>query len=110
MENIIAAIILAIIAIGCFVVGFLQFNEKGFLFNNAYIYATKKERENMDKKSHYRQSGIVFLMIGTIFLLNALEAMFETGWILYLVIAVVTLTVIYAIVSSVRIEKRSRDK
>ena len=44
MENIITAIILWMIAISCFIISFLQFKQKGFLFNNAYIYASKKEK------------------------------------------------------------------
>ena len=71
MVNIVGAIILGIVAIVCLVFSFLQFNEKGFLFNNAYIFASKKERETMDKKPHYKQSGIIFLMIGIIFLIDA---------------------------------------
>lgn len=47
MENIIGAVVLGIVAIVCFVFGYLQFHEKGFLFNNAYIYASKQERETM---------------------------------------------------------------
>ncbi len=37
MENIICAVILAIVAIVCFILGCRQLNEKGFLFNNEYI-------------------------------------------------------------------------
>lgn len=44
MENIIGAIVVGIVAIACFVLSYLQFNEKGFLFNNAFIYASKQER------------------------------------------------------------------
>ena len=51
MGNIIGCIILCIIAIACFVFSCLQFKEKGFLLNNAYIYASKQERETMDKKA-----------------------------------------------------------
>lgn len=43
-----------------FVLSYRQFNEKGFLFNNAYIFASKQERETMNKKPHYKQSGICF--------------------------------------------------
>ena len=71
--NIVGAIVLGVIAIICFVFSYLQFNEKGFLFNNAYIYASKQERKNMDKKPHYKQSGIVFLLIGIIFLINTIN-------------------------------------
>lgn len=101
MVNIVGAIILGIVAIVCLVFSFLQFNEKGFLFNNAYIFASKKERETMDKKPHYKQSGIIFLMIGIIFLIDAVETIIKTGWLFYLVIVVAIIAIVYAIISSV---------
>ena len=106
MGNIIAGFIVGIAAIVCFVLSYLQFHEKGFLMNNAYIYASQKERETMDKKPHYKQSGIVFLLIGIIFLLNTLEMIFETGWLFYGVIIIVVIVMIYAIVSSIIIKRK----
>ena len=108
MGNIVGAIILGIIAITCFVVSYLHFNEKGFLFNNAYIYASKQERETMDKRPHYRQSGIVFIMIGSIFLINAVEMIIETGWLFYIAISVAIIAVVYAIISSFVIQRRKK--
>ena len=105
MGNIIGAIALGVIAVICFVFSYLQFNEKGFLFNNAYIYASKQERENMIKKPHYKQSGVVFLLIGIIFLINAIDMILQTGWLFYLVIGIAIIAIMYAIVSSVMIEK-----
>lgn len=100
------AIVLFIISILSFVISIRSFLEKGFLFNNAYIHASEQERENMNKKPHYRQSGIVFLLIGLIFLLNSINLLFKTDWIFYIVIAIVIVTFIYAICSSVAIEKK----
>lgn len=108
MGNIVGAIISGIVAIVCLVISYLQFNEKGFLFNNAYIYASKQERETMDKKPHYKQSGIVFLMIGIIFLINVAEMILETGWLFYLVIVVAIIVIAYAIISSVAIARRKK--
>ena len=105
MGNIIGAIALGVIAVLCFVFSYLQFNEKGFLFNNAYIYASKQEREIMNKKPHYKQSGVVFLLIGIIFLINAIDMILQTGWLFYLVIGIAIIAIMYAIVSSVMIEK-----
>lgn len=105
MGNIIGAIALGGIAVLCFVFSYMQFNEKGFLFNNAYIYASKQERETMNKKPHYKQSGVVFLLIGIIFLINAIDMILQTGWLFYLVIGIAIITIMYAIVSSVMIEK-----
>ncbi len=108
MENIIGAVVFGIVSIACFVFSYLQFNEKGFLFNNAYIYASKQEREVMDKKPHYRQSGIVFLMIGIIFAINAVEMILKTGWLFYVVIVIAIIAIIYAIASSVVIDKNKK--
>ena len=108
MGNIIGAIILGVIAIACFIFSYLQFQEKGFLFNNAYIYASKQERENMDKKPHYKQSGIVFVFIGIIFLINAIDTILQTGWLNFFVIGIAVIAIVYAIVSSVIVEKRKK--
>lgn len=72
MGNIIGAIVLGVIAIGCFIISYLQFNEKGFLFNNAYLYA--------------------------------LDMILKTRWLFYVVIAIAIVTIVYAIISSIRIE------
>ena len=108
MGDIIGAIVLGVIAIICFVFSYLHFNEKGFLFNNAHIYASKQERETMDKKPHYKQSGIVFVLIGIIFLTNAIDLILQTGWLIYLIIGIGIVAIVYAVVSSIMIEIRKR--
>lgn len=108
MGNIIGCIILCIIAIACFVFSCLQFKEKGFLLNNAYIYASKQERETMDKKPHYIQSGIVFLLIGIIFFINAINIILKIDWLFYFITAFAVIAIVYAIVSSIMIEKRKK--
>lgn len=110
MKQIIAAIILFLVSVFAFIMSIRSFLEKGFLFNNAYLYASKYERETMNKKPHYRQSAIVFLSIGLIFLLNGLNMLFQTNWIFYIAITIVIVTLIYAIVSSVMIEKNNKQQ
>ena len=108
MGNIIGVILFGTIAIICFVFSCLQFNGKGFLLNNAYIYASKQEREAMDKKPYYKQSGVVFLLIGIIFLINTIDMILQTGRLFYLVIGIVIVAIVYAIVSSVMIRKKQK--
>ena len=108
MGNIIGMIILGLLAILSFVFSYLQFHEKGVLFNNAYIYASKKEPEIMDKRPHYKQSGVIFLLLGIIWLINAVDMVLKTEWLFYLFIVVAVITVIYAIISSIIIEKRKK--
>ncbi len=47
-QMIIGSIFLAL-GIGAFIISYLQFKEKGYLFNNAYIWASQEERKHMDK-------------------------------------------------------------
>lgn len=106
---IVTAIVFFIISAVSFVICIRSFMEKGFLLNNAYIYASEQEREAMNKKPYYRQSGIVFLLIGLIFLLNGFNLIFDTDWIFYVIIAIMAVMFIYAIVSSIRIEKNNKN-
>lgn len=108
MGKIIGAIVLGVIAAICLVFSYLQFHEKGVLLNNAYIYASKQERKDMDKRPYYKQSGIIFVLIGIIFLINAIDIILQTGWLFYLVIGAAIITILFAIVSSVMIAKRKK--
>ena len=106
MEDMIAAGIFFLISLAAFVLSIRAFLEKGFLLNNAYIYASRKERETMDKKPRYRQTAIVFLLVGVIFLLNGLSTLLKAYWISYLSTAVIVGTIIYAVTSAHAIEKK----
>ena len=108
MENIIVTVVLGLVALGCFVISFFQFKQKGFLFNNAYIYASEKERESMDKKPHYIQTGVIFVFIGLIFTVNAINVVLKKNFLLFVVIGIAVMAIIYAIVSSVLIERRKK--
>ncbi|MDD3404559.1 MAG: DUF3784 domain-containing protein [Hespellia sp.] len=108
MENIIGSIIMSILAILCILISYRQFKEKGFLFNNAYIFASKEERESMDRTPHYKQSGIVFLLMGITSLIIAVDVIIKTSWLYYCELAIIAGMIVYAIVSSVKIEKRTK--
>lgn len=94
------AIICGVLAIGFLAISVLQFLEKGFLFHNAYIWASRQEREAMDKQPYYRQSGIVFSLSGALFLCMALECVVTTGW-LWSIVGLLAIAILaYAIVSN----------
>lgn len=108
VQMIIGIIFLAL-GIGAFVISYLQLKEKGYLFNNAYIWASQEERKQMDenkerKKPHYRQSGVAFMLIGFILIIYA--AYIATDWIwLYVAFWVfILIAIIYAVVSSIQNE------
>jgi len=94
--------IILILAIIMLVIGVLQFREKGFPLNNLYLYAPKEEREKMNKKPYYRQSAIVFTVLGFFFILIAVASIMRTDWIFYAVGGGTILLLIYAVVSSTK--------
>ena len=106
MQNMIITFIIFIISIVMFVISFRSFKEKGFLFNNAYIYSSKKERENMNKKPYYRQTAVAFLLLGILFFSVGLDTIFKTEWLFYVNIVYVFIIVVYAILSSIVISKK----
>lgn len=108
MGKIATAIILLVIGIGALIISIRSFQEKGFLFNNAYLYASKQERENMDKKPHYRQTAVVFLLAGIALLLGAGGVFLDSGRIFYAVVGILVVTMVYAVVSGIRMETKKR--
>jgi len=110
MGDFIVSIALVVVSLFIFILSIRSFLEKGFLLNNAYIYASKKERETMNKKPYYRQTAIVLFLMGITLLLIGFAILFDTGWITYIAEAVLLIILIYTIASSVAIEKRKKNE
>ncbi len=104
ISEILVLVFLFLLMAASFGISYFQFQEKGFLFNNAYLYASEEERRTMNKKPYYRQSGIVFFLIGFIFLLNILELILAVSWLFYVMLLLCVVILIYAIISSIKIE------
>lgn len=104
------AILLFAAAAALLAVSAAQFCQKGFLFNNAWLYASQEERERMDKAPYYRQSAVVFLLLGLIFALLGLYALTRSRALLILEGLLALGTVLYAVVSSARIEKTKKER
>ena len=100
--NIAVGIVVLLLSMACAVISVFQFRRKGFLFNNAYLYAGKREKEKMNKAPHYRQSGVVFAFLSALFLCIAAECILKTSWLGWISSALTVGVPIYAIVSSVR--------
>ena len=107
-SEVVVFILLLVISISFFIVGIVQLKEKGILFNNAYLYASKQQRAAMNKKPYYRQSGIAFIFIGFFLLLNAFQMLFESSWLFWLSMVVAIFAIVYAIISSIQIERNKR--
>ena len=48
--NIAVGIVVLLLSMACAVISVFQFRGKGFLFNNAYIYAGKREKEKIKRR------------------------------------------------------------
>ncbi len=108
--TLITAIAVFLLVGGLFFLGLRQLLERGYLFNNAWIYATKKERESLNKKPYYRQSGIVFCLLGLLFTVIGLSVILREDRLLWLEAALAAGAVAYAVASSIRIEKGKASK
>ncbi len=103
MEKVIFCVIFGMLAAVCALFSILQFREKGPLFNNAYIYASPEQRKTMNKKPHYRQSGIVFALLAAAFLFFGLQFLFDATWLYVPAALLLVATLVYAIMSSIKI-------
>ena len=83
---------------------FLYRARKTFLVN----YASKKERGKMDKKPYYRQSAIVFCILCAVFLVIGLSLLLHKDKLFLLEIPLIVGVIIYAIVSTVQINKQTK--
>lgn len=97
-------VILAFIVAGALlIISIRSFMNRGFLFNNVFLYASKEEREKMDKKPYYRQTAIVFLLLSIVFVIIGLSVVFQDSRINLIEIPFIVAAVIYAIVSTIGI-------
>ena len=97
-----------VIAVVCLFLGIRSFLERGFLLNNAYIYASKEERETMDKRPYYRQSAIVFIVLCVAFLVIGLALILKIDKLFLLEIPLFAGVIVYAIVSTITINRKKR--
>lgn len=104
MAELIWASICGVLAIVCLIISVMSFKEKGFLFNNAYIWASKQEREKLDKKPHYRQSAIAFGLCAALFAFMALECILLTDWLWLIVGLFAVALLVFVVASSQRVK------
>ncbi|MBR5948371.1 MAG: DUF3784 domain-containing protein [Clostridia bacterium] len=102
-SNAIGAILAFTLAAVCLYLSIRHFMQRGYLLNNAYVFASKAERERMDKKPHYRQSAILFSLLSVAFLAAGLSAVLQSNKpFLYAVLPICAIAIVYAVASSIR--------
>jgi Ca2+/Na+ antiporter len=105
-EGLVAMILFGTIAVAMFFIAYRQHVEKGFVFTNRWIWASKKEREEMDpriKKKEYRFGRNVFFLLGIMF--ATMTFSISVFWIFYVVYALMMFLLVYAIVQWVLNER-----
>ena len=105
-ETVLAVIIFAL-AGSLILLGIRHFRLRGFLLNNAWLYASQEERKTMDKKPYYRQSAVVFWLLSLVFVMMGLSVVLQDHRIVLLEIPVITAVIIYTVVSSANIRKKT---
>ena len=108
MDNLTGGIISAVLTVVCTVIGILQLMHKGFLLNNAFIFASTEERKKLDKKLYYIQSGVILLLLGGVFFCLTLST-FVSEKLFYLAIVIAVLTIIFSVASTIKIEARKKN-
>lgn len=106
IQELIALIFVFGISAVCAVISVRSFMQKGFLFNNAWIWADSETRKRMDKRPHYKQSAIVFLLLTVVFAAAGINLITKNDFFFGVSAGVTIAAVIYAVVSSVRTEKK----
>jgi len=94
------------LAVLCAALSVRSFCGKGFLLNNAYLFASEEERKRMNKAPYYRQSAVIFGLLGGMLLLFGLESALKVRWLSCAAWALAAITIVYAIASTVRIERK----
>ncbi len=103
---IIVAFSLGLISIIFFIFSYRQYKEIGIPINNAYLYASKKQRAEKNYTPYYKQSAGIFFLLGLLFLLQTLQIIFVFTWFFNAFILLIILTIIFAIASYIYITKK----
>ncbi|MDL2237035.1 DUF3784 domain-containing protein [Christensenellaceae bacterium OttesenSCG-928-K19] len=94
------SVITLLLAAASFVIAYRQSKERGFVFNNSYLYASKEERERRDWAPEYKQSKTAFFILGLMFSILTLKIIIKWDWLTFVVVGIAVVLVVYAIASS----------
>ncbi len=105
----VTAVLCLLTAAALAVLAVRHFRGRGFLLNNAWLYASKEERERMDTAPWYRQTAIVFTLLSGVFIVIGLSLILREPRLNLLEIPLLAGAVLYAVVSTARIS-RAKDE
>jgi len=100
----VASVLFGITAFFCFRISYRQHKEKGFIFTNTWLYASKKEREEMDprvKSGEYRLARNVFFLLGLMFLVFPVHWVFMIPFLDFVGYALIGAVMVCALVQTI---------
>lgn len=92
-----------------FLLGILNYFEKGLILDDDFWFASKQKRESMDRTARYRLSAAAWAGMGLMFLLNAFRPITGQAWFTWLATAVAAVTAVYVIVKNAQLKKKERE-
>lgn len=98
--------LLLVLAVASYVLALLGFLGIGVILDDHYVFASKEKRAQMDRKAYQLQSAIIFLCLGTMFLLNLIRLLTGIRFFTYAAYGVCAGAVVYTIVSHYVIKRR----
>ena len=99
-------IVLVLLTVTSLFFSVLAFLGKNIILDDAYLKASKEERETMNKKAYRLQAAIIFLFLAGIFALNAFRAILSMPLFTYLAIALGIVGMIYAGISHYKLKRK----
>ena len=102
-------IVYSIISTACLVGAILQFMQKGIPFTNEFNFESKDIKNQVDKKPFFIQGGTFLLYLAFLFIVILIQEVKYMGWLDVLFKISLPLFIIYAIISSVKLEKLKKN-
>ena len=92
--EIVTVFVLLLVAFTCFVISGMQFACRGPLLNNLY---PSEQEEKPDPRPYYRQSGVVFLGVGIVMIVNAAAIVLHNSKLCLLNAVLIPVIVMYVV-------------
>ena len=108
LSQIIVGIIVSLISIFLFIYISFTAHCKGPIFSNTYLWLSKEERKKVDKRSEYKLVTLIFGCLAIIFALLSIYIFTRWAWSYVLMWALIVFVIIFAIVNSVKTERKKK--
>lgn len=105
MSDVIFSVFTGTISIILFIYVSFTVRCKGPILSNTYLFASKEERNKIDKKAEYHMVSVVFGMLATIFAFLTVYIITSWNTCLYIVFLLVVCVIVYVVKEAIESEK-----